>query len=210
MGKELSTILDETRMLFLRYGIRSMTMDDIARSLRVSKKTLYQHVANKEDLVRQVIERFCREEKAEIDEIEGKAHNAIRECFEIGQTVISILQEMHPSFSYDLEKYYPKAWNSFLEFKEEVLKDVVRNLEKGVEEGLYREDFDPETVAKFYVQRIDIVFNGELFPPDRFSFPQVYREMFVYHLLGVANEKGRDLLYKELREGAFNSKSNKE
>lgn len=197
-----STILDETRVLFLRHGIKSMTMDDVAAGLGVSKKTLYQHVSNKSDLVKKVIDLECRTQESKIDKIRGEDHNAIRESFEIGRSLIALLREMHPSIHYDLEKYYPEAWNLFLEFKtERVIDKVLENLRKGIQEGSYRKDFDPEVIGRIYTYRIDAVFHGELFPPDRFSFAEVYVEMFFYHMLGIASEKGRELLYKEWEEG---------
>ncbi len=194
--------MDETRVLFLRHGIKSMTMDDVAAGLGVSKKTLYQHVSNKSDLVKKVIDLECRVQESKIDKIRGEEYNAIRESFEIGRSLIALLREMHPSIHYDLEKYYPEAWDLFLEFKtERVIDKVLENLRKGIREGSYREDMDPEVIGRIYTYRIDAVFHGELFPPDRFSFSEVYVEMFFYHMLGIASEKGRKLLYNEWEEG---------
>lgn len=202
MGKDASTIIDEARMLLLRYGIKSMTMDDVAKELRVSKKTLYRFVRNKEDLVKQVMELECTRHREKVESVRNACYDAIRESFEFGTFIIDILREIDPSIHYDLEKYYPDAWEAFLEFKNGDIVGYVRdNLERGIEEGLYRDDFDPEVIARVYTYRIDAIFNGELFPPERFSFPQVYKEMFFYHMLGVVSEKGRRLLYKEWEEG---------
>lgn len=202
MVKTATTILDETRMLFLRYGIKSMAMDDVAKELGVSKKTLYKHVSNKSELVSKVIELECQRQKERIDEVRAKEFNAIRESFEIGSSLIALLREMHPSLHYDLEKYYPEAWGVFLDFKtEQVIDSVLDNIHRGMQEDLYRQDLDPEVIARIYTYRIDAIFHGELFPPERFSFTQVYVEMFFYHMLGIASAKGRDLLYQEWKKG---------
>ncbi len=205
MGKGLSTILDEARMLLLRYGFKSMTMDDVAKGLRVSKKTLYQFVENKEDLVKQVMEYDCSKQRKKVKAVQGEGHDAIRESFEFGRYLISLLGEVHPSIHYDLEKYYPRAWDVFLRFKnEEVVGYVQDNLDRGIEEGLYRKDFDPGVIARIYTYRIDVVFHGGLFPPESYSFTRVYQEMFFYHMLGVVSDKGRDQLYKDWKEGHMN------
>lgn len=208
MGKDASTIKDEARMLLLRYGIKSMTMDDVAKELRVSKKTLYRFVRNKEDLVKQVMELECTRHRKKVDSVQDGTYDAIRECFEFGTFIIDVLRDIDPSIHYDLEKYYPEAWKVFLDFKNGDIVGYVRdNLERGIEEGLYRADFDPEVIARVYTYRIDAVFNGELFPPEQFSFTQVYKEMFFYHMLGIVSEKGRRLLYQEWEEGRMKLES---
>ena len=208
MGKDASTIKDEARMLLLRYGIKSMTMDDVSKELRVSKKTLYRFVRNKEDLVKQVMELECTRHRKKVDSVQSGTSDAIRECFEFGTFIIDVLRDIDPSIHYDLEKYYPEAWKVFLDFKNGDIVGYVRNnLERGIEEGLYRDDFDPEVIARVYTYRIDAVFNGELFPPEQFSFTQVYKEMFFYHMLGIVSEKGRRLLYKEWEEGRMKLES---
>ncbi len=209
MGKDPSTILDEARMLLLRYGLKSMTMDDVARNLRVSKKTLYQYVNNKEDLVKQVMELECQRQEDLVKTARDQAYDAILEAFQFGRFIIGILRDLDPSIHYDLEKYYPEAWEVFLEFKNEWVVGYVKdNLERGVREGLYREDLDPEVIARIYTYRIDAVFHGGLFPPERFSFDTVYKEMFFYHMLGIVSEKGRKALYKEWNEGRLNLEAN--
>lgn len=202
MGKDASTIKDEARMLLLRYGIKSMTMDDVAKGLRVSKKTLYQYVKNKEDLVKQVLELECKRHREKIESVRNAEHDAIRESFEIGNFIIGVLGELDPSFHYDLERYYPDAWKVFLEFKDGDIVGYVRdNLKLGMEEGLYRQDLDPEVIARIYTYRTDAVFNGELFPPKKFSFTEVYQKMFFYHMLGIVSDKGRKVLYQQWDEG---------
>ncbi|MFB6258693.1 MAG: TetR/AcrR family transcriptional regulator [Flavobacteriales bacterium] len=206
MGKDGPTILDEARMLLLRYGFKSMTMDDVASSLCVSKKTLYQHVANKGDLVKKVMEMECERQRKKVESVREEASNAIQECFEFGRFIIGVLQDLDPSIHYDLEKYYPEAWKVFIDFKDEGIVGYVRdNLERGIQEGLYRNDLESEVIARIYTYRIDAVFHGELFPPERFSFAQVYKEMFFYHILGIVSEKGYRSLYQEWEEGRMNS-----
>ena len=205
MSKDHANILEEARTLLLRYGLKSMTMDDVSKGLRVSKKTLYKYVENKEDLVEKVMELECAQHRRKIDSVREECYDAIRESFEFGRYLIDILREIDPSAHYDLEKYYPKAWDVFLRFKNEaVVGDVQNNIEQGIREGLYREDLDPEVIARIYTYRIDVVFHGGIFPPDRYSFIKVYAEMFFYHMLGLVSEKGRKKLYEEWRKGRMN------
>lgn len=208
MAKDPSTIIDEARVLLLRYGIKSMTMDDVARELRISKKTLYQYVSNKEELVQRIMQLECERHRKKVEAAKSEAQDAIRECFDFGHFIIGILRDIDPSVHYDLEKYYPDAWEMFVDFKrQDIVGYVQDNLERGIEEGLYREDMHPEVIARIYTDRVDVVFNGELFPPENFSFAKVYKEMFFYHMLGIVTEKGRRLLYQEWEQGSMNLES---
>ncbi len=177
--------------VFMTYGIKSVTMDDIARHLRMSKKTLYQHFSDKNDLVKRCLERDCHITENVVNEILSRGSNAIEENFEISKHIVEDLRNIHPSIFYDLEKYYPEAWNTMHHLRHEFVGEVMlKNMERGIEEGLYREDLNVKLMTKLWVARLNIIFDPNLFALDEFNLADVYRHMFIHHIRGIASNKG--------------------
>lgn len=195
-------IIAGTGEVFMRYGIRSVTMDDIARELKVSKKTLYKYVKDKADLVYKVMGGFCEMEQDMITEIIKNSENAIDEVISISEFVGAKIADVHPSIHYDLEKYYPEAWEIFSKHKKGfVQKCLEANLERGIREGYYRDNMNIRILARLYVAKIDMVFDPVIFPPREFSFGDVHMELSRYHIRGIANEKGMAYLAKYVNKG---------
>ncbi len=193
-------IVEQAGQVFLRLGIRSVNMDDIAKHMRISKKTLYQHVKDKNDLVEKVVSGICAEHDRCIRGICEKDLNAIDENYQITEYVAGILKEIHPSVHYDLEKYHPTAWDAMQRFeKEHISECMTSNMEKGVAEGLYRDDLNIPIVVRVYMSRFDVSFDGELFPPTEYNFVDVQWEIFRYHIRGIASEKGLRYLKKKVK-----------
>jgi AcrR family transcriptional regulator len=188
-------ILEQATVLFMQYGIKSLTMDDIARHLGMSKKTLYQSFSDKADLVIKVIQAYMNDEITAICSIQEKSENAIEEMFLISQHVSKHLQSMHPSILFDLEKYYPAAFGKFNEYKTQVIMScIAKNIEQGVEQALYRDNINIPIVAGLYVGRMDIIFDQQLFPAAQYNAKDVYFEAIRYHIRGIASEKGMEYL----------------
>ncbi len=204
MEKEVTKtrIVEKALELFMDSGLRSVTMDDIAGRLGMSKKTIYASFAKKDHLVLAAMEFSCQREKDHVEKVLAKNLNAIEENFEIGHYVVDILNRMHPSIHYDLEKYHPDAWRIFQDHKERFIRDrcIRRNIEKGIAEELYRDTIDPSVISRFYIERIDMIFDPSFFPPREFSFSRVYLELFKYHIRGIASEKGLNVLDQKLEE----------
>lgn len=176
-------------------------MDDIARQLGVSKKTIYKYVSDKNDLVRRAVEWQSVEERTSIQHICECGYNAIDEIFEISKVVTEILSQVHPSVHYDLEKYHPEAWSVATKNRQEnVYTCVLANLNKGKEEGLYREDLNCDVIARIYIAKMDMLFDGEVFPTHQFNFPEVYLEFFRYHIRGIASKKGLEYLIQKVNK----------
>ena len=177
--------------VFMTYGIKSMTMDDIARQLRISKKTLYQYVSDKRELVMRCMEHDCVQNEHGVREIVSRGLNAVEENFEISKHVLKQLREIHPSIFYDLEKYYPEAWAMLHESKDSLTAEVIRaNLNKGIKEGFFRDDIDIEIHTRLWITRMNVIFDPQLFPIQEFSIPEVYEQMFIHQIRGIANQKG--------------------
>ncbi|MBI2280624.1 MAG: TetR/AcrR family transcriptional regulator [Bacteroidetes bacterium] len=177
--------------IFMRYGIKSLTMDDISSHLGISKKTLYQHVSDKKDLVKQCVELTVGAEQCMLCEISEEKGNAIDELFFVNKRISEKLQHIQPAVMFDLQKYYPEAWKVMENHKQCFIYDMmVKNIHDGIAQGLYRDNVTPEIVAKIYVSMIDKMFDPDFFPAKQFTFETLHREIARYHIRGIASEKG--------------------
>lgn len=201
MDERGDRLIAEAAKAFWTYGIKSMTMDDLSTRLGISKKTLYQHVKDKNDLVEKVLTHIASDFKCLVDESASGDKNAIDELFSITTTVADRLKDIHPSIHFDLEKYHPAAFRKMLDDKrKEIYTTTTANMERGISEGLYREDLNIPMIATIYIARFDMVFDGELFPPDRFRPEELHWELFRYHIRGIASAKGLKYLDKKVQK----------
>lgn len=185
-------ILEQVRRLYQRYGIKSITMDDVAKNLNISKKTVYEHFKDKEDLVRKVMVLEHEHQCAFMDEIEKKNLNAIEELFEVYKMINDMFKDYNPSMEYDIRKYYPDLSAKIKEARRKKMYDsALKNLNKGKKEGLYRKEINSKIIVKLHVFRTENLFENDLFSIDELTSFKVFHEIFVYHLQGVLSQKGR-------------------
>lgn len=194
---ELTKILETSEGLFHKYGVRSVTMADIARDLGMSKKTLYVHVENKRDLVQQIVQRHVQEDKKACLAIVDGAENALEALLKMSVYAQRQMNDMNPSLLFDLKKYHRPVWELLDNFhKKEMLEMVVKNLRKGVEEGVYRADLNVELVARIHISLMLILTDMDLFPTAQFSPSVLHSEFAKYHINAIVSDKGRALLQK--------------
>jgi len=194
-SEELKKILDTAEVLFRKYGIRSVTMADIARELGMSKKTLYVHIENKNDLINKALERHIIEEKEQCFSIIANAEDALEELLNMSLYVQQMIQEMNPSLLFDLKKYHRPIWEKFEGHEKEFVFGCVKNnLERGVKEGLYRANLDVNIVSRIYIGSLPMFSDDELFPFKQFPRPELHKEFVRYHINGIVSEQGRKLL----------------
>ncbi|MEQ1744799.1 MAG: TetR/AcrR family transcriptional regulator [Saprospiraceae bacterium] len=185
--------------LFMRYGIKSITMDDVARELGISKKTLYLFVDNKDDLVNRMLERLIQEEKVLCGQMFSVAANAIEEMFFVMETNTQQMKQMKANIVYDLQKYHREGWEKLQDFQRGFLYGLVHaNLERGVREGLYRSDFNMDIVAKLHIATTFQLFDEDLFPQLTYAKETIFREHLLHYLYGIVSEKGLQLLKAKL------------
>ncbi len=196
---KLNQILEHTIKFYLQNGIKSVTMDDIAKQLGISKKTLYQFVKDKADLVSKVIEYHLEAERDYISRIFTDDYNAIDELFGISEFMCRQMQEMHPSVIFDIQKYYPEVWQQFVKHKHGFIYDnILNNINKGRKQGIYRKDFQTDIVTKFYIMRMEALRDITMFPPNEYQFADLIFEYRNHHIRGIVNEKGIKYLEKKL------------
>ena len=200
MDEKWQQIMAQSAALFMRLGIRSVTMDDIARELKVSKKTLYKYVSDKADLVFKVFDNYLKAEEEFVGEMQEKFPNAIDELIVVTKHVSAQLSMIHPSIHYDLEKYYPDAWKLMeLHKKEYIYKCTLTNLERGIDQGFYRSNLQADIIARLYIEKIDVLFDNAVFPVSEYRFDEVHLEWMRYHVRGIATKKGINYLKDKLK-----------
>jgi AcrR family transcriptional regulator len=200
MDDKMTQILNTTGIMFRKYGIRSISMDDIARELGMSKKTLYQYVENKNDLLEKLLNHLIVSRTACIPEKAGNL-NAIDILLEVSVKVGREINEFNPAIVFDLEKFYPALYKSFVQAKREhVYIKIKENLEQGKREGIYRTDIDSDLVSKLYVQKLIDVHDPEFLSSVDFSFERVFQVMFDNHIRGIANQEGLAYYEKQINK----------
>lgn len=197
-----------TTELFTRYGIKSLTMDDIARHLGISKKTIYQFVKDKKELVKKGMALMIKEEQSRIIESTKLSKTAIDELIEMTKCVSSKLGDIHPSVIYDLQKYHPEAWKILENHKQEFIHNIIlNNIKRGVSEGYYRKNINPEIIANVYICMMDNIINPESSINKTMSLEELHLEIINYHIKGISNEKGVEYLKKALENSTDNKLS---
>ena len=195
-------ILQKTQELFNRYGIRSVSMDDIAAQVGISKKTVYQYYADKDELVEAVFDIMVEGPRSSCELCRMEADNAIQEVFLVFDRTQHIFSHVNPSLLFDMEKYHPKAYRKFQEFRNGFLYHTIKsNLEKGVREELYRADIDTDVLTRLRLYTTMLSFNTEVFPNNRTALLHIETQLIDHFLYGLATPKGQKLVdkYKQQR-----------
>ena len=197
MNLELNNLLEKVSSLYNRYGIRSITMDDAAHELGISKKTLYKFVSDKSDLVEKVM--LFELSNKRPNPGDPKKRNAIEDLFWVNKMINQTIKDTNPSKEYDLQKYYPAIYKKIHEAKtKKIMVSMLANLRKGKKENLYRKELDEDIIARMYLLRVHRIPNNEIITASEFTSSKFIYEMFVYHIRGIASSKGVAFLEKNI------------
>ncbi len=202
MDKE-KEILSKVNELFMKYGVKSVTMDDIAGKLGISKKTLYLYVDNKADLINKTIALHLLQEKEDITRIISESKDPIDEMLNMARHIAYMLRQLNPSTMYDLQKYYGESWKLMESLHQDHIYGVIKgNIDRGIELGLYRDNLQADIIAKFYVGKSMVLVDEDIFPMKKYNREKLFLEFINYHIHGIASKKGLKLLEKHLSENA--------
>ncbi|GAB3944376.1 TetR/AcrR family transcriptional regulator [Spirosoma harenae] len=184
-------ILAEAERLFWKYGVRSVTMEDIAKQLGISKKTIYQHFSDKEQILYQVIEDKSLRNLSEMDCLVTEGTNPVEEMLYVLRMMQKHHDQISPNLLVDVKRYYPQAFALFRQYKEgQIMRSILENIQKGIEQGLYRSDINPAILARLRVEQIELAFNSDIFPSDQFTMQQIQYELIHHFVRGMLTEKG--------------------
>ena len=188
-------IITKSSDLFLNFGFKSVTMDDIANEMGISKKTIYQHFQNKTKLVEATAMHVFENISHGIDCICELDRNPIEEIYEIKRFVMLHLKDEKSSPQYQLQKYYPKIYATLKTKQfEKMLGCVTQNLERGVAQDLYRDAIDIAFIARLYFNSMVSLKDQDIFPQEKFSMPILMNNFLEYHLRGICSKKGLETL----------------
>jgi len=200
-------ILLKTRELVVRNGARYVTMDVLANELGISKKTIYQFYADKDALISAVIDFELEEQNLRLKNIQAMAENAVHEMFMLLENIQTIFQNMNPLTISELAKYHVDAFMKIEAHKNVFMHGVIiSNLKRGVEQGVYRADIDPEILAAYRLETGFIAFNPAVFPLNKNDIGKVNIQIMEHFIYGVMSPKGLELMEKYKKE----KKSSKE
>ena len=205
-------ILLKADALFMQYGVRSVSMDDIANNLGMSKKTLYQYYADKDELVEAVVDGHINEMQNDCMTVNQNANDAVHEIFLTMEHISGEFANMNPMVLHDLEKFHFKAFQRFREYKDKFLAEIIRkNIEWGIQEELYRPDVNIELMCRFRLASIMLPFNIAVFPPGKFNLAEISEAIIENFVFGLATIKGHKLItkYNQQRQKNLNHEESK-
>lgn len=196
-------IISQTYDLFMRYGIRSVSMDDIAYHLAISKKTIYQYYEDKDALVEGVLDIELKKNYEECEINKKKRQNSIHEFFLSMDTMKEMFKQLNPTIIHDIQKYHPKCFKKLNQHKDDFFYNIIKdNLELGIQEGLYRPDINIDILTKFHLETFFIATNSEIFPFSKYDLTKVNQEILENFLYGIATLNGVQKIdqYKQERQ----------
>lgn len=194
-------LIETAGEMYMRLGLKSVSMDDVARQMGASKKTIYQVVDNKEALIHMVLEADACKDIEIITENRDQAKDAIDEFLRNSRYFIRQMRQISPATLRDLQKYYPHIWKEQMQaHHEEFRQSIAENIERGMEEGLYRSDLDAEIIATLYTGMMMMIVDTSIFPAQDRPLTTIVTQHGQYHLSGIVNHFGRERMELYLKE----------
>ena len=185
----------------MRIGIKSVSMDDIAQILHISKKTIYKCFKDKQDLVNRVIEEKINFEKSTLKKYANSNKNAIQRMIDFSRYISQSKKNLNPTMIYDMQKFYPDQWAKMEEFRTDYFKDTVKNnIKHGIKSGLFRPDINAEIIALMYITLVSGMVQQFTSAENNYQFQTIHFQMVSYHLHGICTEEGRTYLKQHINE----------
>lgn len=195
-------IISGAESLFLAYGVKSITMDEVAKKLGVSKKTIYQHVSDKDELVTLAVKSSMENQESQVDLIHATAKDPIDEVLRLSDYMRSLFSNMNPFLLMEIQRYYPKAYESYVSFKETcIINSLAQNLKWGIDMGYYRPQINIDILSRLRIEEVEWGFNPRIFKEGKY-FSDVQIQLLEHFLYGICTLKGHKVInkYKEIQE----------
>ncbi|MEY4275525.1 MAG: hypothetical protein RL638_2473 [Bacteroidota bacterium] len=189
-----SRILEKGTELFFRYGVKTVTMDAIASDLGISKKTIYQHFPDKDSMVFEVVQVFIEKDLVKWKELDRLYSNVIEKMFKSFEMTKDLLLTMNPRLLFEIQKYFPKAFQLFKAHGENCIhENLIADFKKGAQFGYFRNDIDFELLARLRMAEVDLAFNPDFYPSNKLSLYETQMALMDIFLRGILTEKGLTL-----------------
>lgn len=199
MNQLKDKIIETSTALFMRYGFKSVSMDDVARELGISKKTLYQHVSTKKELINLAMNYHSNRDLQTIVESLENSSDAIDEYLRNSRYFIREMRKVSPTALYDLKKYYPNIWQTqMVEHIDKFIDSITQNIQRGIDEGLFRDNLNSSIIGKFYAQTAIAICDTSLFPAQEMPLGDIMHQHALYHLHGLVTDHGREVMLQHL------------
>ncbi|MDP3461953.1 MAG: TetR/AcrR family transcriptional regulator [Bacteroidales bacterium] len=191
MSEKATDILEQSAEIFLRYGVKSITMDELSRQLAISKKTLYQFFTDKTDLIEKTLHYISDNKGCQFAKIHDMGLNAIEELFKVYQLAYEMIRKHNPALEFDLQRFYPSVYRKVKEaHRKNIYNATIENLVKGKTEGYYRQDLNEEVITKLHIIRVENFIHNDLISVEEIHSKAFFEEVFKYHLYGIISPKG--------------------
>ena len=202
-------IIEESLNQFLTYGIRNVTMDSIAASIGISKRTVYEIFRDKTELIHTCIKKLKLNHEAKNHEIITTSRNVIDTIFTYMREGIKNMSSVNPVFFMDMKKFYSATWNSLAEENERnILCMSKKLLQKGIEEGLFREDININIIAKLFYEQMNLLADEKVFPRDEFNYADVFQSLTINFMRGLSTQKGNEIIESHITNQVTNNLNN--
>lgn len=200
LNEQKQNIITAAYGQFRQYGFKSVTMDDLARSIGVSKKTLYELFKDKDELVLECVMYMLHNNQRETEEAFKNSKNAIEQIISILKIMEKMVRGLNLVCYIDMQRHYPASYKYLQKHKQEYLYECISsNLKQGITEGYYRKDLDLEIITRFRMESALIVFQNNIFPQDSYDIVKVNTQIFAHYVYGIASEEGHALFTKYLK-----------
>lgn len=196
-------IIEKARKLFFSYGLKSVSMDDIANEVGISKKAIYEFFDDKNALVDAVVNEIIQSHEKLFESSRSTSKDAIDEVIKQDQGLSSICNGIKPSFFYQLENFFPDVWQALDEYKLKMYKNIIENLARGQNERIYRKDIDEKLIADLRLHQLINLLKPQLLTDLNVRIKQLADEFTLLYLHSIATEKGKELIDKYLNENGF-------
>ena len=188
-------IIIKASELFLSIGFKTVTMDDLAQSMSISKKTIYQYFENKNQLISSCTESLQKSITQTFRDLRENTNNPIIELFQIKKEVMKILGNTETAPQFQLQKFYPEIYTELKNRELDLVRDTINeSLQKGMETGYFRKDINIDFITRIYINGMRGVRDVDLFPLKEFKIEMVLEEFIEYHVRAISTKKGLDLL----------------
>ncbi len=187
-------IISFSRTQFLKYGIRSVTMDMIADQMGISKRTIYEKFSNKDELLENCILEAQKEQKIMMEEMFSGSSNVIEATLKFIKIQINAINSINPVFLIELKKYYTEIWTKINSKEESGIAMIKSLIQKGVDEKLFRNDINIEIISRLINEQFKLLNNQDLFPEDQFSKAEIFENIAINFLRGIATDKGLEVI----------------
>ena len=196
----LTIILSASADLFRQYGFKTITMDDIARRAGISKKTLYQHFANKQEVVTEALVWYKTQMSDSCRDLMSHAENSIESMVKVLAYMDETHKRINPMSMFELQRFFPETYQKFRELIIEHDAGMIRdNILAGIKDGLYRSDLNADLLARYRLETSLLMFQPNLMVNDRFEMAQISREIGEHFMYGLMTHKGQKL-YQQYKE----------